>query len=318
MLVKLASFGKLPDVSIADSISRLPGLATQRVDGRSQVINVRGMSYDTARAIFRTAQRLHAGAFILEIARSEIGYTEQRPAEYAACVLAAAVKEGYRGPVFIQGDHFQVNAKKYAADPTPEVDAVKALANEAIHAGFYNIDVDTSTLVDLKHETLDAQRPTATASRYRQRLTSLGAEVEWPLLARVLLSSSKPGDLVIDPFNGTGTTGAVAKRLGRRYIGFERDIAIADDHGIRAIQWRVEIGEVGEAPVAGSRRGEQEALLGRKSDFQERLAVCDARVSGPGRRRSTRRACSRRPSRASRPTPPRTVRWRSPRRDRCC
>src|SRR5207248_9324411 len=47
------------------------------------------------------------------------------------------------------------------------------------------------------------------------------------LLARVLLSSSKPGDLVIDPFNGTGTTGAVAKRLGRRYIGFERDQAYA-------------------------------------------------------------------------------------------
>src|SRR5262249_22470618 len=43
------------------------------------------------------------------------------------------------------------------------------------------------------------------------------------LVARVLLSSSKPGDLVIDPFNGTGTTGAVAKRLGRSYIGFERD-----------------------------------------------------------------------------------------------
>ena len=43
------------------------------------------------------------------------------------------------------------------------------------------------------------------------------------LLARVLLSSSKPGDLVIDPFNGTGTTGAVARRLGRNYIGFERD-----------------------------------------------------------------------------------------------
>src|SRR5437879_9346448 len=47
------------------------------------------------------------------------------------------------------------------------------------------------------------------------------------LLARVLLSSSRPGDLVIDPFNGTGTTGAVAKRLGRRYIGFERDKAYA-------------------------------------------------------------------------------------------
>src|SRR6266581_3855139 len=47
------------------------------------------------------------------------------------------------------------------------------------------------------------------------------------LLARVILSSSRPGDLVIDPFNGTGTTGAVARRLGRRYIGFERDAAYA-------------------------------------------------------------------------------------------
>src|SRR6202011_4944088 len=39
--------------------------------------------------------------------------------------------------------------------------------------------------------------------------------------------SSKPGDLVIDPFNGTGTTGAVAQRLARRYIGFEPDRTIA-------------------------------------------------------------------------------------------
>ena len=112
-------------------------------------INVRGMSYDTARAIFRTAIKLDAGAFILEIARSEIAYTEQRPAEYVAVMLAAALREGFRGPVFIQGDHFQVNAKKYAADPAAEVDAVKALVREAIPAGFYNIDVDTSTLVDL-------------------------------------------------------------------------------------------------------------------------------------------------------------------------
>ena len=43
------------------------------------------------------------------------------------------------------------------------------------------------------------------------------------LLARVLLSSSRPDDLVLDPFCGTGTTGAVAKRLGRRFIGCEQD-----------------------------------------------------------------------------------------------
>jgi modification methylase len=47
------------------------------------------------------------------------------------------------------------------------------------------------------------------------------------LLARVILSSSRPDDLVLDPFCGTGTTGAVAKRLGRRFIGVERDGAYA-------------------------------------------------------------------------------------------
>jgi len=43
------------------------------------------------------------------------------------------------------------------------------------------------------------------------------------LLARVILASSRPDDVVLDPFCGTGTTGAVAKRLGRRFIGIERE-----------------------------------------------------------------------------------------------
>jgi hypothetical protein len=127
-------------------------------------INVRGMSYDTARSIFRTAIKLNAGAFLLEIARSEIAYTAQRPAEYVAVMLAAALREGFRGPVFIQGDHFQVNAKKFASDATAEVDAVKSLAREAIAAGFYNIDIDTSTLVDISKPTLDEQQRCAASS----------------------------------------------------------------------------------------------------------------------------------------------------------
>jgi modification methylase len=43
------------------------------------------------------------------------------------------------------------------------------------------------------------------------------------LLHRVIVSSTKPGDIVLDPFFGSGTTGAVAKRLGRHYVGLERD-----------------------------------------------------------------------------------------------
>jgi hypothetical protein len=112
-------------------------------------INVRGMAYDTARSIFRTAIKLNAGAFLLEIARSEIAYTDQRPTEYVTVMLAAALREGFRGPVFSQGDHFQVSAKKFAVDRTLEVDAVKSLAREAIAAGLYNIDIETSTLVDI-------------------------------------------------------------------------------------------------------------------------------------------------------------------------
>lgn len=121
-------------------------------------INVRGAAYATARSIFRTANKLDAGAIILEIARSEIAYTDQRPAEYVAVMLGAALREGFRGPVFIQGDHFQVNAKKFAADPAAEVANVEQLAREAIDAGFYNIDVDTSTLVDISKPDLNDQQ----------------------------------------------------------------------------------------------------------------------------------------------------------------
>lgn len=121
-------------------------------------INVRGMAYDTARAVFRSANKLNAGTFVLEIARSEIAYTDQRPGEYASVMLAAAIREGFRGPLFIQGDHFQISAKKFATNPDQESSAVKQLAVEAVAAGFYNIDIDTSTLVDMSRPTLEEQQ----------------------------------------------------------------------------------------------------------------------------------------------------------------
>ena len=123
-------------------------------------MNLRVLSFDAAKAVFRVAMRINAGAFLFEIARSEIGYTDQRPAEYATNVLAAAIAEGWTGPVFIQGDHFQLSPKKYAADPNAEVQAVRDLAKEAISAGFYNIDVDTSTLVDVSKPTVPEQQET--------------------------------------------------------------------------------------------------------------------------------------------------------------
>src|SRR5256884_206137 len=133
--------------------------------GRGQVpplpapaMNIRVLPYGSARPVFGAAKRLDVGALICEIARSEIGYTEHRPAEYVAVMTAAALREGFTGPLFIQGDHVQVNAKKYAVDAETELQAIRTLIEEELHAGFYNIDVDTSTLVDLSQPTLDAQQ----------------------------------------------------------------------------------------------------------------------------------------------------------------
>jgi fructose/tagatose bisphosphate aldolase len=122
--------------------------------------NIRALTYDVTRALFRAAMRNNVGPFVFEIARSEIGYTEQRPGEYAACVLAAALAENYQGPVFIQGDHFQASAKKWATPEgkASEIKALESLIDEAIAAEFYNIDIDTSTLVDLSFETRDEQQ----------------------------------------------------------------------------------------------------------------------------------------------------------------
>ncbi|MGZ6202154.1 MAG: class II fructose-bisphosphate aldolase [Thermodesulfobacteriota bacterium] len=123
-------------------------------------INLRGLTYDVARALFRKALELDVGAFVLEIARSEIGYTSQRPLEYAAVVMAAALKEGWRGPVFIQGDHFQFSRKNFDKSPEQEVGYLKGLVKEAVEAEFYNLDIDASTLVDLTKPTVkEQQRP---------------------------------------------------------------------------------------------------------------------------------------------------------------
>jgi len=121
-------------------------------------INLRALTYDLARSIFRVAKRNNCGAFIFEIAKSEMGYTAQPPVEYSSVILAAAIKEAYRGPIFIQGDHIQVNAKKYAEDSEKELDSLKALIAEALEYHFYNIDIDSSTVVDLSNPDVKKQQ----------------------------------------------------------------------------------------------------------------------------------------------------------------
>jgi len=121
-------------------------------------INIRAQTFDMARTILDAATAADVGAVIFELARSEQTYTYQRPIDYATAVLAGAIAQGWRGPVFIQGDHYQFNAKKYAADPEAMTEEIRRACRLAIDAGYRNIDIDSSTLVDLSKPTVDEQQ----------------------------------------------------------------------------------------------------------------------------------------------------------------
>lgn len=145
-------------------------------------INVRAMAYDVARNIYQAMATTDSKQVIFELARSEISYTEQRPGEYASVILAAAIREGYTGPVFIQGDHYQANAKAFASDSEKEIAAVRDLAVEAIKTGYGNIDIDASTLVNLdRGSLLEQQRDnyvnTATLTRAIREIEPEGVTI---------------------------------------------------------------------------------------------------------------------------------------------
>jgi fructose/tagatose bisphosphate aldolase len=121
-------------------------------------VNLRTQVFDMAATMCRAAESMDAGAVIFELARSEQEYTFQRPGEYITSVLAGCIHAGWRGPVFVQGDHYQFNAAKYAADPAATTEAIRKATRDAIGVGYGNIDVDSSTLVDLSQPTVEDQQ----------------------------------------------------------------------------------------------------------------------------------------------------------------
>lgn len=121
-------------------------------------MNLRGMAYDMARTVFEVAKKRKVGALICELARSEMGYTGQPPGEYGSVVMAGALRAGWSGPLFIQCDHFTVKEAEPETPKEGEIEALKSLIREAISAGFYNVDIDMSTLVHLEKPTVGEQQ----------------------------------------------------------------------------------------------------------------------------------------------------------------
>lgn len=228
-------------------------------------LNIRGPTYDVARAAFRAAVEHRVGAVIFEIARSETGYTEQRPAEYAIAVTAAAIKESYRGPLFLQGDHYQFSPERYRGEPEAEVRSLENLVRESLDAGFRNIDVDASTQIDRTRPRLADQ----------QRLNAI-------LSARMTSFIRDQGDL--------GPHVAVGVEVGK--IG--SDPTSLDDLEAFMATYAAELQRLGQGPGAAkvslntilTSAGEQEVLFDHVESFgkvcRERYGMAGVAQHGTG------------------------------------
>ena len=140
-------------------------------------INLRTQVFDMAMAICRASQQLDSGVAIFELARSEQEYTFQRPGEYITSVLAGCIAAGWQGPVFVQGDHYQFNAKKYATDPDGVAEALRKATLDALSVGYGNIDIDSSTLVDLSQPNVDLEQRVNYTDRKSTRLNSSHTDI---------------------------------------------------------------------------------------------------------------------------------------------
>jgi hypothetical protein len=132
------------------------------------------------------------------------------------------------------------------------------------------------------------------------------------LLHRVILASAAPGDVVLDPFFGTGTTGVVAKRLGRRYIGIEREPAYAEIAGRGC--WPPSTAQPEALKVTSSKRAEpripfgmliERGLIRRATSWSTRSSAtprgCAPTPRSPAATRRARSTRSAPMCRASRP-----------------
>ncbi len=164
-------------------------------------INLRTLTFELAQVLFEVAKKINSNLFIFEIAESEIGYTWQSPQEYSALITLAAIQQGFKGPIFFQGDHFQINPRKYFDNPDLHLEQLKKFIKKAVTAGFYNIDIDSSTLVDLSKKDLDAQqilnyKLSAYFTRYLRRIQPKGVEISiGGEIGEVGGANSKPEEL---------------------------------------------------------------------------------------------------------------------------
>lgn len=123
--------------------------------------NLRALTFDSAKALFRVAKKEQAGIFMFELARTEMKYTDQSVEQYVDSIVSAAKEENYDGPLFFLGDHYYPSF------------GIKRLIKKSIKSGFYNIDIDASN-------TNNNAKITAQLTRYIRKINpdiAIGGEI---------------------------------------------------------------------------------------------------------------------------------------------
>ena len=131
------------------------GICRLMADGREErkftlpSVSISGDPLDTARALFSAAKENNTGAFLVAMPRSDIYDNVQSPREFAAVVQAAAVMENWRGPLFLHGDGFRLDAAKVEeGGKTREIERNMRLGtiHTLLDNGFGSIDVGAASL----------------------------------------------------------------------------------------------------------------------------------------------------------------------------
>lgn len=156
--------------------------------------NMRGLTYFIARSIFRVARRDKVGPFIFELSPAEMYHTGQTPLEYTTAVLAAALREHYEGPVFMQGDHFSPDGIHFGSDPDSLGPDLESLIKDSIDAGFYNFDLNGIQLTESHNTNTDPD--------FSQQTENMVQNIE-------LLNRLQPRNIVVNIGTGIANTADV-------------------------------------------------------------------------------------------------------------
>lgn len=122
------------------------------------LVSLSGVTYDMARAFFRAMKTTGCATCLFELNLQSFtapDQCDQSPLEFSSCVLAAAIRESFHGPVFLQLGGLSYHNDRFYKNPSTENQQLRQLLRTAVQSGIYNLSIDASTLIEPSGSTGD-------------------------------------------------------------------------------------------------------------------------------------------------------------------